>query len=414
VTVAARSGGRRVFDLLVLGGLSAFGALSVDMYLPALPQIADHFGAGSSVTQLSITTFAAGLGAAQLVVGPLSDRFGRRRPLLLSLVAYVIASLGCALAPTIGVLIACRFVQGAASGGGMVLARAIVRDRHSGHQLVRYFSLLMLVTGAAPILAPTIGAQVLRFTSWRGVFLLLLAVGALLLAVAGVALHETHPPERRHVLGPRALAGSIGALARERRFMGYVLTLGFINAAMFAYIAAAPFVFEDMHHVSPQAFSLIFGVNAAGLIAVGQIVRVFPGYVTPPDVLHAGVVMCCIGATSFLVVTILDLGLPAILPSLFLVVASVGAVSSTIPALALSEKPQVAGAASGMIGASQLLFGAAIAPVVGLAGRNSAFPLAISVGILAWGALALLRGLVGCTPARLEGELGLGRPNVPD
>ena len=401
---AAAGRGRRLYLLLVLGGLSAVGALSVDMYLPALPTISSGFGTGPSLGQLTITSFAVGLGVAQLVVGPMSDRLGRRRPLVVGLVFYAVASVGCALAPSIGALVACRFVQGAAAGTGMVVARAVVRDLHSGVQLARYFSLLMLVIGVAPILAPSIGAQVLRVTSWRGIFYLLAAIGVALLVAVVAGLGETLPPERRHDVGPAALAATVGRLAHERVFMGYVLTLGFVNAAMFAYIAGAPFLFEDIHGVSAQAFGLIFGINAAGLIAASQIVRVVHS-AQPARVLFGGVVVCCAGATAFLLVTALGLGLLAIVPSLFLVISSVGAVSSTVPALALADKADVAGAASGMIGASQLLFAAVAAPIVGVAGRHTAYPLAIEIAVLAWGAFAVLRSLTKPATVAITAEL---------
>src|SRR5947209_9697790 len=264
-------GPRRVWLVFILGALSAFGPLSIDMYLPALPSLSRDFGTGASQAQLTLSACLLGLAMGQTIAGPISDALGRRRPLLVGLTAYAIASLLCVVAPSVYVLIGLRFVQGCAGAAGIVIARAIVRDLHSGEALARFFSLLMLVNGLAPILAPLFGGLLLRFTSWRGVFIALTVIGALLLLAAATGLGETLPPERRQIGGVRATIMTFRQLLASRSFVGYALSCGLAFAAMFAYISGPPFVLQHIYGLSPQLFSVMFGVNALGLMIVGQV-----------------------------------------------------------------------------------------------------------------------------------------------
>jgi DHA1 family bicyclomycin/chloramphenicol resistance-like MFS transporter len=236
---------------LLLGGLSAFGPLSLDMYLPGLPQLGRELHASASATQLTLTACLAGLALGQLVAGPLSDRLGRRRPQLAGVALYAGASLLCALSPSIGVLILLRFVQGAAGAAGIVIGRAVVRDLYEGDAAARLFSSLMLVGGVAPILAPVIGGQLLQVTDWRGIFVVLAGLGAALLAAAVFFLPESLPPERRSSDGLPGTGRALRLLAADRRFTGYALTSGFVMGAMFSYIAGSPFVLQEIYGLSP-------------------------------------------------------------------------------------------------------------------------------------------------------------------
>ncbi|TME20486.1 MAG: multidrug effflux MFS transporter, partial [Chloroflexi bacterium] len=266
-----RSPWQRARLFVLLGGLTAFGPLSIDMYLPALPAIGRDLAASESVIQLTLTACLVGLALGQILAGPLSDRLGRRRPLLIGVAAYVLASLLCATAPVAPVLVGFRLVQGLAGAAGIVIARAIVRDLYVGSAAARYFSRLVLIMGLAPILAPVIGAQVLRFTSWHGIFLTLALVAALLWLAAAVGLPETLPAAHRSDGGLRGTLAIFRALLADARFIGYALSGGLAFGAMFAYISGSPFVLQGIYHVSPQTFSLIFGTNALGFVIASQV-----------------------------------------------------------------------------------------------------------------------------------------------
>jgi DHA1 family bicyclomycin/chloramphenicol resistance-like MFS transporter len=357
--------------VLVLGALSAFGPLSLDMYLPAFPVLAKDFGASASQVQLTITSCLVGLALGQLIAGPLSDRFGRKRPLLVGVAAYALASLLCAFAPDIWTFTAIRVVQGLAGSAGIVVARAVVRDLHSGPALARFFALLMLVNGLAPILAPLLGAQVLRFTTWRGVFVVLAVIGLLIWTAVLLVLPETLPPERRHGGGMAETVGTFGTLLRERTFVGYALSAGFVMGAMFAYIAGSSFVLQEVYGLSPQQFALVFGTNAAGLIAASQVSARLVRRISPRSLLRTGIATSATGGIALLACVLGHVGLVGVLASLFLVVASVGLVAPNAAALALADHPRNAGSASALLGLGQYLVGGLLAPLVGLDGERS-------------------------------------------
>ena len=228
--------------VLLIGALSAFAPLSIDMYLPGLPAIATELGASPAEVQLTLTACLIGLALGQLVSGPLSDTYGRRRPLLVGLALYTVASLLCAAAPTVWTLVAARLLQGLGGAAGIVIARAVVRDHYSGSAAARFFALTMLVNGLAPILAPIIGGQLLLITTWQGIFLVLAGIGAILFLVAALRLAESLPPERRRSGRLGDVARSYRGLLGDRGFMSYVLASALAFAAMFAYISASPFV----------------------------------------------------------------------------------------------------------------------------------------------------------------------------
>lgn len=380
---------RRSRLLLLLGALSAFGPLSIDMYLPALPALGRGFGAPASQVQLTLSGCLLGLALGQTVAGPLSDSLGRRRPLLVGLAAYAVASLLCAFAPSVFVLAALRFLQGCAGAAGIVIARAVVRDLHSGVALARFFSLLLLVNGLAPILAPLFGGQLLRVTSWRGVFVTLAVVGALLFLAAALGLGETLPPERRHPGGLVATLATFRRLLADRAFIGYALSGGLAFAAMFSYISGSPFVLQDIYGASPQLFSAMFGLNAFGLVVAGQVNGRLVGRVAPARLLVVGLAASACGGVALLtVVAGGHLGLAGILPALFVLVASLGFVMPNAAALALSGHARSAGSASALLGVLQYAVGAVAAPLVGVGGTGTAWPMAVVIAALSLSALA--------------------------
>ncbi len=386
---------RRVQFVFILGALTAFGPLSIDMYLPALPSLSRDFGTGASPVQLTLSACLLGLALGQAIAGPISDSLGRRRPLLAGLTAYALASLLCVIAPSVYALAGLRLVQGIAGAAGIVIARAIVRDLHSGVAAARFFSLLMLVNGLAPILAPLSGGLLLRFTSWRGVFIVLAVIGMLLLLAAATGLGETLPAERRQHGGVRVTIKTFRQLLSDRFYVGYALSCGLAFAAMFAYISGSPFVLQDIYGLSPQLFSVTFAVNACGLVVAGQVNGRLVGRVSPLRLLTAGLVATATGGAALLaVVTTGGTGLVGVLPSLFVVVASLGFVLPNATALALTNYPRTAGSASALLGVLQFAIGAAAAPLVGILGAKTALPMAVVMATLSVSALAVFVVLV--------------------
>jgi MFS transporter, DHA1 family, multidrug resistance protein len=381
--------------VLILGAVSAFGPVSLDTYLPGLPELSRDLGVSASAAQLTLTACLVGLAGGQLIAGPLSDAFGRRRPLLIGLAAFTAASLLCAAAPDVWTLTVARVLQGAAGAAGIVIARAVARDLYSGTPLARFFSLLLLVNGLAPILAPVVGGQLLHVTDWRGVFVVLAGFGAALFLAAAVGLRETLAPERRHGGGLRSTLTTFAALLGERRFRGYVLSCGLAFAAMFAYIAGSPFVLQDIHGVSEQAFGAAFGVNAAGILALSAVGGRLVGRVGPARLLAVGLGQQALGALGLFVAVVADAGLAPLLAALFLVVSSIGLVLPNASALALADHPRTAGSASALLGLCQYVFGAVAAPFVGVGGTDTALPMAIVIVACSLAASAAYRLLAG-------------------
>lgn len=387
--------------VLLLGAMTALTPLSIDAYLPALPSLSRDLSASSSVAQLTLTALLGGLAVGQLVLGPITDRVGRRPPVTAGLVGFVVASLLCAVAPSIGVLIALRFLQGASGAAAVVVARAVVRDVHGGAAAARVYATLLLVLGVAPIVAPVAGAQLLKVTSWRGVFVVLAMMGGLLLAATTRWLPETLPAELRNTGRRRESLAVFGRLLADRHFLGYSLAGGLGFAAMFAYISGSPFVLQDVYGLSPQVFSGVFALNAIGLIAVSQVSARIVHRTGPRPLLMRGLAQSALGGLGVVISVLAGIGLAGVLPSLFVVVSAVGFTSPNATALALSEHGRTAGAASALIGVVQYALGASAAPLVGLAGSDSAVPMAVVIaaaGAAGLAATALTRG-----PAAVSG-----------
>ena len=371
-------------NIVVLGLLSTFGPISLDLYLPALPQLADELGASASAAQLTITACLLGLALGQLVAGPLSDRLGRRRPLITGLALYVLTSAACAFAPSVSVLVLLRLLQGLSGAAGLVIARAVARDLYSGRMLVTFFARLILISGLAPVLAPVLGGQLSRVMSWRGIFLVLAGFGVVLLLAGLFGLPETLEPERRTIGGIRTTLRGFRTLLQDRFFVGAALSSGLAAASMFAYIAGATFVLQRIYGLSAQGFSFVFGVNSLGIMAMGLVAARLGRFWSPVRVLALGLALNLLGATALAVTVLAHLGLPYVVGSLLVMVSAVGLVFPTSTALALADYPDQAGAASSLLGLGQFIAGAVVAPLVGIAGTDTAVPL----GIVALGASA--------------------------
>jgi DHA1 family bicyclomycin/chloramphenicol resistance-like MFS transporter len=385
--------------VLVLGALAALGPLSMDMYLPGLPSMAGELGASASAAQLTLTGSMLGLALGQVLAGPVSDVLGRRRPLLVGLAAFIAASVACALAPTIASLVGLRVVQGFAGAAAIVIARAIVRDLVSGVEAARLFALLFLVAGAAPILAPLVGGQLLFVTDWRGVFLVLGAIGAVLLAAVSLAVPETLAPERRQAGGLRRTMSTFRQLVADSSFVACGLGLALPFAAMAAYIAGSAFVLQEVYGLSPQAFSAAFAVNAVGIVVAAQAGRALLGRVTSAQLLTVATATQAVGAIALATAVATGAGLAVVLPSLFVVVGAVGLSMPSASALALDRHPEVAGSASALLGLAQFGLGAAVVPLVGIAGPSTATPMVVCITALALGGV-----LAAHAVRRTEGE----------
>ncbi|MGQ4431419.1 MULTISPECIES: multidrug effflux MFS transporter [unclassified Streptomyces] len=386
--------------VLVLGGLTATPPLAMDMYLPSLPEVTRSLHAPAATVQLTLTACLAGMALGQLAVGPMSDKWGRRRPLLTGLAIYIVATALCAIAPNVESLIAFRLAQGLAGAAGIVIARAVVRDLYDGVAMARFFSTLMLVSGVAPIVAPLVGGQILRVTDWRGVFVVLTAVGILLTALVWRRLPETLAPADRHAGGTAEALRSMRALLTDLPFTGYMLTGGFAFAALFAYISASPFVIQEIYGASPQTFSLLFGVNSVGLVVVGQINgKLLVGRVSMDKVLAAGLAVVVLASTALLLMAtgvFGEVGLVPVAVALFVLMSSMGVTMPNAQTLALMRTRHSAGSASALLGTSSFLIGAVASPLVGIAGEHTAVPMAVVQLVAGLVAVACFVGM--CRP----------------
>jgi MFS transporter, DHA1 family, multidrug resistance protein len=363
---------------VVLGALTAAAPLSLDTYLPALPALTADLATSPSVVQLSLTSCLLGLALGQLVAGPLSDVLGRRRPMLLGAAGFAVASALCAVAPSVEVLVALRLAQGLLGAVGIVVARAVVRDTSDATTAARSFATLMLVSGVAPILAPVLGGQLLRVTSWRGVFVALAVYGTLAGLAVLLFVRESLPATRRRAGSAAATLASFRVLLGDRRVVACVLAAGLLFAAMFAYISGSTFVLQDLYGLSPQAFSGVFGANSVAIVASVQVAGRLAGSgrVRPERLLAIGLATAMTGTGVLLASALLDAGLPGILAGLVVTVIGVGLVLPSATTLTLADHPEHAGSASALLGTAQFLIGAGVAPLVGLAGSRSAVPMA--------------------------------------
>jgi DHA1 family bicyclomycin/chloramphenicol resistance-like MFS transporter len=381
-------------DVVVLGMLSTFGPLSLDLYLPALPALAGELETSTSAAQLTITACLIGLAVGQLVAGPLSDRYGRRPPLIVGLVAYALASLACAFAWTVSVLVVFRLVQGLAGAAGLVIARAVARDLYAGRRLAIFFSRLVLISGLAPVVAPVLGGQLNRVMSWRGIFGVLAGFGLVLLLAGLLGVRETLPPDRRVRGGLGSTLRGFGGLLGDRFFVGVALASGLAAASMFAYIAGATFVLQRIYGLSPQGFSLAFGVNSLGIMAAAQISARLIKRWSPVRLLAGGLIVNLVGALCLVGTVLLGLGLPFLLGSLFVMVSAIGLILPNGTALAMSGHADQAGTASALLGLLQYVIGAVVAPLVGVAGQRTAVPLGVVAVTVSAAASALFALLV--------------------
>ncbi len=378
----------RLRMIVVLGALVALGPLTIDMYLPALPRIADELGVSSSVAQLTLTGTLAGLALGQLIVGPLSDSLGRRRPLMAGIALHMLASLLCLFAPNITVLSLARGLQGMGAAAAAVVAVAVVGDLFEDTAAATVMSRLMLILGVAPIVAPSLGAAVLLKASWHWVFAMLIVMAGALLLVAALALPETLPMRNRRPLQVRSIAATYLSLLRDLRFVVLVVVGALGMAGLFAYIAGAAFVLQGRHGLDQQSFALVFGAGAIAFVAATQLNVVLLRRFSPQRILLGALAAATVVGAIFIALSVTHTGgIYGFLVPVWAVLAMMGFVIPNAPAVALSRHHEAAGTAAALLGAAQFGVGAAIAPVVGLMGNDE---IALSVVMTAGVGIALL------------------------
>lgn len=386
---------KRMMALLTifLGMLAAIAPLSTDMYLPALPEMMEDFDVAPSMIQLTLTASMAGMALGQIVAGPVSDEQGRRKPLMIGMLVFAVSSAACVFVKSIYIFLVFRFIQGCSGGAGIVIARAIARDVCKGPALTRFFSMLMLVNGLAPILAPVIGGQILRFSTWEGVFVLLTVIGVVL-TICAIIMTETLSARRRVEGGVFASLKGFKGLFSQKYFMGHCVMQCFGFAAFFAYISGSSFVFQNIYHVSPQVFSLIFGINGIGLMISGALTGRLAGRVEDWKILRTALYVAVIGSVLLLAGFIIHMPLPAVIVVLFFTVSTLSCMATSSFSLAMQAQGRNAGSASALIGFFSMISGAVMAPVVGIAGSYTAIPMGIVMVVGEAGALLTFYGMI--------------------
>ncbi|WP_418277549.1 multidrug effflux MFS transporter [Isoptericola jiangsuensis] len=386
--------------VVMLGALAALPAFTVDMYLPSLPEIAADLGTSASYAQLSVSIMLIGGAAGQLVIGPLSDRYGRRAPLMWGLGLHVVTSLLCAFAPTMTVLIGLRLLQGFFNAACGVAAMAVVRDRFVGAEAARILSRLMLIIGVAPMLAPAFGSAVAAAAGWRWVFAFLGLAGVAMAVVVWRFMPETLPPSRRRPAGARSVLGGYATLLRDRHFMALAVIPGLGQAVLMSYVVGSPFVFQEFYGLSHTQFSLLFALNGLGLVVSAQINASLVRRVAPIRVLRAALVMQGVFAVGLLAVAITQAGgVVGLLVMLWIVLAFQGLIPANASAIALSRHGERAGTAAAVIGAVQSGVAGLVSPLVGVLGGDAVAMSAVMLG--AWTCAMLVLALA--TPAYRRG-----------
>ena len=365
----------RFWLTVFLGFMTAIVPLSTDMYLPALPEVQADFGVSTSLVQMTLTMTTLGMALGQILAGPMSDLLGRRRPLFIGMLVFIGATLGCVLAEDIHLFLFFRFCAGFAGASGIVIARAIARDVCEGAELTRFFAVLMMVNGFAPIIAPVIGGQILLFGNWRAAFVLLTIIGVFL-AGATLIYQETLPQEARSANMTDSLK-KFPTLLRNRFFLGHCLLQCFVFGAFFSYLSGSSFVFQNIYAVSPQGYSIIFAVIGAGLLLAGILPARLAGRVPDIVMLKYSVLVPLFGSFLLLAGFCFSAPLAVILVVLFLTIVPLSVMGTASFSLALSRQGKNAGSASALIGCFSMLLGACMMPLVGIAGDHTAIPMGI-------------------------------------
>jgi len=386
--------------MLALGALTAVAPMATDMYLPALPALADDLGISATGAQLTLSAFFFGFGGGQLIYGPLADRFGRRGPLLAGLALFTAASFGCALAESITTLIVLRFLEALGGCAGPVLARAAVRDLYGGDRAARVLSTMVLIMGAAPLFAPLVGGQLLLFAGWRAIFLALSAFGAVCLIAVLFVLGETLPMERRLRASAVGMIRSYGLLLAEPRYLGFSLAAASITGGLFAYLTGSPFVFITLYGVPAEHFGFLFAINVAGMMLGASINRRIVMRLGAHRVLARALFGAAVSGVILLAVALIGRGgLVALFVPIWCFITCMGFVGANAMACGLSLFPERAGTASALTGTLQFTVGALSGALVGALNDGSALPMAAMIAVMGIAGLVIQRWLAPLSPA---------------
>lgn len=369
----------RIIFIIILGALSAFGPLCMDMYLPALPALTDDFNTTTSLAQMSLTACLLGLAVGQLIVGPYSDMHGRKKPIIVALITFTIASILCVYAPNIWFFLAFRFIQGIAGAVGIVVSKACARDLFSGTELTKFFAMMMLVNGLAPILAPIAGGQLLTFLSWRGVFGVLAIIGVIMFLFVAFGLKETLPDDRKQTGGVNEVLKTFGILFKDKSFVGYALISGFAMGEMFAYISGSSFVLQNIYGLSPQMFSFVFATNGIGLVIATQTVGKLSGTIPEKKLLLFCLLQSVVSGVFLLATIMLNAHVLLVCIALFFNISSLTGITTTVFSLAMEKQGNNAGSAAAFLGLLPFLFGAVVSPLVGIGNGTTAVPMGVVI-----------------------------------
>lgn len=381
--------------VIVLGALTALGPLAIDMYLPALPWIARDLGVDLGAIQLTLSVFMIGIAVGQAFYGPIVDRYGRRGPLLIGMAVFVIAAVGCAHATSMKSLLLWRLLMALGGSASMVIPRAVVRDFFDEKESARMYALLMLILGVSPILAPTLGGQMLGWTGWRGIFWVLAGIGVLCTVTIAWGLPESLPKANRSTGGVGLALRTYAKLLADRRFLGPALAASFMLGAIFSYLSGSSFVFIELFKLTPQQYAYVFGFNAVGLIAASQVSRFLVNRYTSWQVLSVTFLIAAVGGLALLGVGITGFGgLPAVIGLLFLMLSCAGVIFPNIAALVMAPFGEAAGSASALLGTLQFVIGAASGAMVGLFHNGTLVPMTAGVAGCTLAGWILLRTLV--------------------
>ncbi|MGK0554697.1 multidrug effflux MFS transporter [Macrococcus capreoli] len=368
----------RFLLVIVLGLLAAFGPLSLDMYLPALPSVADELHTNASNAQLSLTACMIGLAVGQIFVGPLSDITGRKKPLAVVLLVYAVASFLAATSTTIEMLVAFRFIQGFSGGAGAVLSRAISSDLYKGKDLTKFMAVLMLVNGLAPVLAPVIGGVILSLSTWHTVFIILAIYGALMF-VLSFTLKESLPSEARHEGALKSVFNDFKMLLTNKQFVTVLLLQSLTYGVLFSYISGSPFITQKIYHMNAQQFSYLFAFNGIGLILFSQLTAKLVDKMSEVEILKLGQTIQLIGMIVTCLVLVMHLPMWCLWISFFLLITPVSMIGTTGFSIAMQVQKQGAGSASSILGLMQFLVGGLLSPLVGVMGETSAVPFMVII-----------------------------------
>lgn len=379
-----------VFLVILLGVLSAFGPFVVDLYLPSLPQLAQFFATTPSMTQLTLTTAMIGLAVGQLLLGPMSDKFGRKKPLILSLVIYIISTVCIIFSPNVETMIVLRVVQGLSSAGSVVISRAVATDLYRGREMTRFFGLLMTINGIAPIISPILGSLLLEYVSWKGVFVFLALIGLVVLVFC-FRLKESLMPENRLSGSILSTFSTFGIIVKNRLFMSYVGIESFLLGAMFAYIAASPFILQSFYGLSAFAFSLCFGANGAALVIGSNI----GGKLLNRTALSLGVLGFFVAALYTIVLLLIQPYWFFVEIGFFSMLLMMGLTFPAISSLAMESERQYAGSASALLGFSPFFLGGVVSPLVGMGNIFYSTAVVIFIcGLLAVGIYLMIKNQI--------------------